>query len=80
MSKAFYAANSPNIDEIIDLLRFEECDYDKGVKWLVDIEVKNAEVDRDYKVDDLPKREYFEFITEAEYFQEVNKLSQTDQA
>jgi hypothetical protein len=37
VAKTFYPTNSPNLDSIIDLLRFEECDYDKGVKWLVDI-------------------------------------------
>jgi len=46
------------------------------VKWLVEVEVRNAEYDRDYKVDDLPKKEYFEFITETEYAEEVGRLSQ----
>lgn len=44
---------------MIDVLRFEECDYDKGVKWLVDVKIKDAEYDKDYKVADIPKHEYF---------------------
>lgn len=50
VSKTFYPTNAGNFEEVLDLLRFEECDYDKGVKWMVDFEIRNAEYDHDYKV------------------------------
>lgn len=75
VNRNFYASDSPNIEDVLDLLRFEECDYDKGVKWLIDIEIKRATMDKEYKVDGLPKKEYFEFITKTEYAEDVARLS-----
>lgn len=41
------------------MMRFEECDYDKGVKWLIDFEIRNVVYDKEYKVEGLAKKEYF---------------------
>lgn len=43
---------------------------------MVDLDLRNAQYDKEYKVEPLPKHEYFEFLTTEEYRAEVAKLSQ----